>query len=347
MTMPSNHSAAEPDPFLQCRQPPAHLIDSEGQYAHGWYPHFTAVPNVESSAAPRRRLQYWFHLHAESSAYYISANLAQLGLVGNVSLLIIRKSDGKIEHHSEKKWLWSNRIRQTGGCSIVWDPNTGSTITQNTAGHIEFRIQTEQAHWVGEARPALGPAFVQSSPGAKGFGSLQWWGPIRLMNSHLRMNEGTLELDDNILGGFDRTIGHRHRRQYWNWLCTQGSAIGPKGKLSPFAIQIAVDNLRNSDTPNPRKFNLWIHDRLHKFEEAEFMPGPQWEITAHGKQSAQSLRLDFTPQWRREERSGHPAVFGGHFRQLFGPIRGTLIIDDNRYLINEPFALVEDSRLSV
>ena len=342
--MPSNHSATGPVLFLQCRQPPAHLIDSAGQYAHGWYPHFTTVPNVESSAAPRRRLQYWFHLHAESSSHYISANLAQLGLVGNVSLLIIRKSDGKIEHHSEK----NGRSNAYGKPADVPSSGIEHRLHNHTehSRHIEFRIQTEQAHWVGEARPALGPAFVQSSPGAKGFGSLQWWGPIRLMNSHLRMNEGTLELDDNILGGFDRTIGHRHRRQYWNWLCTQGSAIGPKGKLSPFAIQIAVDNLRNANTPNPRKFNVWIHDRLHKFEEAEFMPGPQWEITAHGKQSAQSLRLDFTPRWRREGKR-HPAVFGGHFRQLFGPIRGTLIIDDKRYLIDEPFALVEDSRLSV
>lgn len=335
------------DPFLTCKNPPASIIDANGEYRPGWYKHYHYAPNITESAAPKRRLQYWFHIHCESQTHYFSANIAQLGLVGNVSLLIIDKHNGNIIHSSQKKWLWANRIQQTGGCAVIWDPNSGSTVSQNERGVIEFSFHTTEGSWSGRAKPDIGPPFVQSTPASKGFGSLQWWGPIRILSANVSTEQIQLNIPEGVLGGFDRTIGHRLRRQHWNWLCTQGRAIDNRQRQHEFAIQMAVDNLRPKNSIHPKKLNLWIHNRLHKFERIQFIKGNSWTITAQGDRAAEDLDLCFTPTWHRREKNGHPAIFGGHFQQLFGPIRGTIKVNGQYYKIDEPFALVEDSKLSL
>ena len=335
------------DVFATCQAPPANLIGPEGDYEPGWFNRYDSAINLDSSTAPARRLQYWFHLHCESDTHYLAANVAQMGVVGNVSLVSIDKLTGEFKHSSEKRWLWRNQIKQTGGCALIWDPISGSSVAQDRKGSIHFHIRTDEASFVGTAEPALGPAFVQSTPGGNGYGSLQWWGPMRLNDGHFSMGQTDVQLPQGSLGGFDRTIGHRNRRQHWNWLSAQGSALSQDGDATPFAVQFAVDNLRNPLLPNPKKFNFWIHGRLYKFDSVEFSPGEVWRITASGNGVANSMTLQFTPHWCREEKSGHAKWFGGHFRQYYGQVDGQLSLDGQRYTVSVPFGLLEDSRLSL
>jgi len=346
-TTPSVDASKHHGGFTSPKAPPAHIIDAEGQYKNGWFRQFNHTPNTTQSAAPKSRLQFWFHLHCESDTHYFSANVAQMGLVANVSLVVICKETGACTHSSKKHWLWNNQVKQTGGCALIWDPISKSCVSQDNTGQIEFCFHTDEHSFFGTAEPTIGPPFVQSTSLSSGYGSLQWWGPIRFTNAVFTHGEKSIPIQQGSLGGFDRTIGHRTRKQHWNWLSAQGMAQGENDESLPFALQLAVNHLRPEALPDPKKYNVWIDSRLFKFDTVRFIPGAQWEIVGQGAWSAEKLSLRFQPTWCRHEKSGHPAIFGGHFKQYYGQLLGSMTIQGKRYGIETSFALVEDSRLNI
>ena len=335
------------DPYSRRRTPPTQLVTDEGVYTPGWFFGFPNSPNWQQSKAPQRRLQYWIHLHCETDTFYVSANIAHMGAVGNVSIFFINKKTLETVHRSEKRWLWRNRIKQTGGCGMIWDPDSGSSISQDRHGNIECNIRVEDIHIQGTASPYMGPPFVQSTPYQRGYGCLQWWGPLRFHGGDVVCNGERHIITEHAIGGFDRTIGHRPRRQKWNWLCTHGQARNACGETRPFALQMAKDKPDTESKRDPKKFNLWFMNRLFKFDTCTFEQRRAWHIRAQGIHGAERLDVRLDPIWSRLEQQGHPSLIGGRFNQHFGPLTGVLKVMGNEYDVHAPFALLEDSNLSL
>jgi len=270
-----------------------------------------------------------------------------MGTVGNVSVFFIDKATQKTVHRTEKRWLWRNKIKQTGGCGMIWDPVSGSSISQDRKGAIECSIRVAGIHLQGSALPSMGPPFVQSTPYQEGYGCLQWWGPLRFHGGDVEIDGKRHLIPSTAIGGFDRTIGHRPRRQQWNWLCAHGTAKNTQFATQPIALQIAKDKVTHADRQDPKKFNLWFKNRLFKFETCEFVKEEQWHIRATGTQGAESMNVTLSPRWTRSEQQGHPALIGGRFHQHFGPLSGVLRVMGRTYEVAAPFALLEDSDLSI
>jgi hypothetical protein len=270
-----------------------------------------------------------------------------MGLVSNVSLVVICKSTGRCTHSSQKHWLWNNQVKQTGGCALIWDPVSKSSVLQNENGGIKFCFQTDEQSFMGTAQPTIGPPFVQSTSLASGYGSLQWWGPLEFIDTYFTDKGKRIEIESGSLGAFDRTIGHRTRKQHWNWLSAQGFVQSPNGIPTPYALQLAIDHARPTSLPNPKKFNIWIHNQLFKLDSVQFIKGENWTIEGIGTHGAETLSVQFKPTWCRQEKKGHPAVFGGLFKQYYGELTGFMTIAGQRYTIDSPFALLEDSRLNI
>lgn len=346
-TMPSGEEAAQLDPFTVQSKPPSQLVSDSGIYKPGWFFGFPELPNWEQSKAPNHRLQYWIHLHCETDTFYVSANIAHMGTVGNVSVFFIDKATKKMVHRSTKRWLWRNKIKQAGGCGMIWDPVSGSSIFQDRLGAVECSIHVEGIHIHGSASPSMGPPFVQSTPYQEGYGCLQWWGPLRFHGGDVTIDGISHSIPSDAMGGFDRTIGHRPRRQRWNWLCAHGVARNKDLAAQPFALQVAKDKVHNASGIDPKKFNLWFKGRLFKFDACTFTKERVWQIKATGNKGAESMTVTLDTQWTRSEKKGHPAFFGGRFNQHFGPLSGSLQVMGRTYEIHAPFALLEDSDLNL
>ena len=230
---------------------------------------------------------------------------------------------------------------------MIWDPDSGSSISQSRNGDIECNIRLDGIHLQGTASPFMGPPFVQSTPYQRGYGYLQWWGPLRFHGGDVVCNGERHIITENAVGGFDRTIGHRPRRQQWNWLCAHGHAISDGGSKTPLALQMAKDKPGATWNRDPKKFNLWFMNRLFKFDTCTFQKGIDWHIRAQGTQGAESLDIRLESMWSRVEQQGHPSLIGGRFNQHFGPLTGALQVMGTRYEVHAPFALLEDSNLSL
>jgi hypothetical protein len=339
--------------YHQPIKPPRNLIDPEGDYQYGWFKNFDGTVDVDKARAPQRRLKYWFHLHFDTETHLVTANIAHMGILGNTSIVIVNKQDGTSTHANKTRWLWRNRITQSGGCADIKDLESDSFISQDANGEVHFQLVVDNTILKGHATASLGPPFIQCTRYRHGFGTIQWWGNLTIKNATLTCDDTVLLVPPGTVLGFDRTIGHRPRKQEWNWLSAHGHTQGRESQSQFFSLQVAVDHLHSSETHPPNKFNLWLGRSLYKFEHAKFMRSPgsldnsEWTIVAKGTGAAQSLNATFNPVWRRRERQGVAQLFGGDFNQLYGPLRGTFTVNGQTHSFEVPFAIVEDSVMAL
>ena len=145
--------------------PPRRLIQPNGEYAAGWFNHFSGELNFKDSRARQRRLQRWFHLQFETETHFIVANIAHLGLAGDTTILVMHKETGDIKKASKTSWLWSNPVAVDAKCSSFFNGKSDSSIVQRDNGEVIFSIQVETRRPVPDryTDPCLDRPLVEES----------------------------------------------------------------------------------------------------------------------------------------------------------------------------------------
>ena len=225
---------------------PPSIIDAQGNYIPGWFSVFGGTFNFEDASGPEKRFQKWIHIHFETKDYFIVANIAHMGMGGNVAILLHHKKSGKTDKASATRYLVTNRISSDSQFMQFEDGESGSWIHLHANGAIEFDVKTGSLAFEGRAQTTMGKPFVQSTVYSPGMGTLQWWGNLKLDSGSITHNGQTTPLEPGSFGAYDRTIGHRPQEQNWNWVSAVGEAQSeddPEQTLT-FSLQVSKEKER-------------------------------------------------------------------------------------------------------
>jgi len=335
--------------YGELRPPPPRLVEA-GEYVGGWYPAWEAPLDLSGSRAPANRVQRWFHVQLTDRRFFVVINLADLGRGGNHALLVLDRHTGRFHEHSVTRLrvpleglLRRERVRASPDHRVFSDPPTGSFVAQSPDDtELELAVHAGPLHVHAHATLEA-EAAVQVSAYPRGFGSLQWWGNLRLEEGLLQLGRETHRLQPGSPGAYDRTVGHRRRVQHWNWLCCNGVATSD-GREVPVAIHAARDRERATPRRDVQKCFVWIDGRLHKGRglrfEYDVLEAP-WRIAFEGA----DLRLE--PSRHRHEHRRIPGLLHVDFHQLYGALSGTLEHEGCTYTLRDAFAVAEQSFLRI
>ena len=333
---------------------PASIIDSQGYYIPGWFDTFEGAHNFEDASGPDKRFQKWIHVHFETKRFFVVANIAHMGLGGNVAVLLHDKKTGKTEKASATRYLMTNRISCDSTHSQFEDSHSGSWIHIHPNGSIEFDVRAKTLALQGRAVTTLGKPFIQSTVYSPGMGTLQWWGNLCLEHGNVKHGNETIALEPGSLGAYDRTVGHRPQEQNWNWVSAVGQAVDEASdETVTFSLQVSKEKEKANPRVHSQKYNLWLNETHTKFDDLtiDYTPDPQsretgkWRILGVGKND--SLNLSFRPHFHRREQKWLPGLLDIDFNQYYGTLSGRLVRGDKAYHIHKVFTVCEDSRMEI
>ena len=159
------------------------------------------------------------------------------------------------------------------------------------------------------------------------------------------------EIPSGAMGLYDRTVGHRRRRQNWNWVASIGEAVDG----TRFAIQASQDRPRALPYRWIHKAGIWWDGKLVKAAPgARFLYEPSqaaekpWRVHL-GEGAAPCASLVFEPRFRREETKRIPGVLNAKFQQFYGSLSGSIELMgiSERLEVRDVFTVAEDSRLEL
>ena len=339
--------------YRQISSSPEKMIE-QGRYVAGWFESFDGLINVADAGPGAGRLSSWLHVTFDTPTHFVGAHLADMGIAGHTAVLIVEKEREIAHDRSKKSMLWKKKMRIDEGFTRFEDLRSDSFIAMTPTGGVELNVSTSGLSIQARAEPAFCAPFVQTTaqPGAKG--SLQWWGNLQLVEGVAIKDGHRIELPQGAFGAYDRTIGHRASIQNWNWLSTSGVATGlDSGQLVPFSMQMAKDGPRSKPPVDGHKTTIWVGDTMVKLPAITF----EYErldsdnrtgawVIATEEGGASGMRLTFTPRFKRRETGAIPMVYQADFNQYYGVISGEFWLPEGRYVVDDVFALTEDSYLS-
>jgi hypothetical protein len=333
---------------------PSSIIDSQGYYIPGWFDSFEGAHNFEDASGSDKRFQKWIHIHFETKQFFVVANIAHMGLGGNIAILLHDKKTGKTEKSSTTRYLLTNRISCDSMHSHFEDAQSGSRIHLHADGSVDFDVRAKTLTFQGRAVSTLGKPFIQSTVYSPGMGTLQWWGNLCLEHGSVKRAKDTLTLEPGSLGAYDRTVGHRPQEQNWNWVSAVGEALEETSdKKVTFSLQVSKEKEKAKPRVHSQKYNLWLGETHTKFDDLtiDYTADPQsrdtgkWKILGVGKDD--SLNLSFRPHFHRREQKWLPGLLDIDFNQYYGTLAGRLVSAGKAYRIQKVFTVCEDSRMNI
>ena len=308
--------------YAELRPSPKRMIGDDGEYIPGWFESFDGEINPSASRARLAPFQSWLHVQFVTPELLVVANVANLGLGGNVALLVVDRASGRVVHEASTPLLWQNRISSTDGYRVFGDPDTGSRLALDeglSQLFVDVNVGGMRLH--GTARAIFDRPLIQTTAYGKGRGTLQWWGCVEVEQMSLEFEGRVYALPSGSMGLYDRTVGHRRRRQNWNWL----AAIGETETGERFAFQASQDRPRALPYRWIHKAGIWMGGRLQKASPgARFQYDPaeatsqEWKILLKGRHGARHFSSHLL---YRQERKRIPGVLRAFPAVLWKPAR--------------------------
>jgi len=338
---------------------PDRLIGANERYNAGWFDRFDGVLNLADTRALPRALQAWVHLSIDTPDHFIVLNLAELGKAGQTAVLVADKKTGAFRHAAETRMFALNQVVLEPGFRHFKDGATGSMVRTDTDhSHWSFSVHAEDVHLVGSAKRVGGPAFTQVTRFQRMRGSLQRYGNLEIEHAILSIGDRIIPIPSGTLGTFDHTVGHQRGIQNWNWVASVGRArCEETGEVGLLGIQVAQDRPLARPVVRSMKHVVWVDDQLFKIPSAGFEysytnadekeTGP-WRIrsTEGGPDTDRWLDLTFTPHFHRRERKSVVLV-DADFNQYYGTLTGRIGLADRTWVLEDFFAVCEESLLEL
>lgn len=342
--------------YLVLNPSPAQLIGPDGRYTAGWISSFDGDPNFEATSALKLAFQQWIHLSFDTPDHFLVCNIADLTRASNVALQVVEKRTGRFAQGSVTRIGPLNQMAITDGYRRFSDPQSGSFVAlSEDLRCFAFSLHVDGLHLSGQARTVLGPPLVQVTRFQRYRGSLQWYGALEVQFATLTTDGEVFSIPPGTMGTYDRTLGHQRGLQNWNWVAAAGWARDEQdGSRVPFAIQVAQDREQARPWVNARKYAVWIGGRLYKIPEAVFSyrytdPATR-ETTDWTIQSPASdprwLSLHFVPRYHRREQKVRWLI-RADFNQYYGVLSGRFGLHGRSWVLEETFAVTEDSLLEL
>lgn len=343
--------------YLSQQPGPEALIGADRRYRAGWFDRFDGQINFDDSSALDMAFQRWIHLAFDAPEHFVVCNIADLTRAGNVALLVVEKQTGRFVHASLTRLRHRSRLRLSEDYRTFSDGETSSFVSLSEDLQVfTFSLHVEGIHLSGVARVALGPPLVQVTRFQRFRGSLQWYGAVEIVHATLTVEGRVLALPPGTLGTYDRTIGHQRGLQSWNWIAAAGWAVDAQtGERARFAVQVARDREAAHPRVDGRKYAVWIGGKLYKVPEVSFAYGytdeaarevTPWAVHSPDTAAPRWLRLDFSPRYHRRERK-FLWLIRADFNQYYGKLRGKIGIDGRCWMLDETFAVAEESLLEL
>lgn len=342
------------DRYMEMRPGPETMVDSNGDYIGGWWSEWTGEINPEDASGPPGALKGWIHLSFDLDDYFVVTNIADLGKASNTALLAVDKATGELQDVSLRYALGDNELEVSPGWDSLYNPADGSSATVLADGTIEFAIYAEDLSFEGTARP-IGQPYIQTTRSVPGFGWLQWYENLEIVEATLDLGQGPIDVPAGTLGAMDRTLGHRSTLQNWNWLSVIGQATDEDGETALISLQMARDQEGASPKIEALKYAAWVGDELFKLPDLTFdydildedtRETSSWHIwSPAGEDDALDFTLD--PQFHRRDQQDFLWFVHADFNQYYGPGSGTLTHDGHTWQIDQVFSLCEDSLLDL
>lgn len=343
------------DRYLEQRPGPEAMVDGDGNYVGGWWSEWTGEVNPEDASGREGALKGWYHFSFNAADYYIVTNLADLNSAANTALLVVDKRTGEFHSGSLRYAFGDKAIEVSGDRSIYENPPDGSFSRDDGGGVYSFGIDVGTMSFTGSAA-VRGEEFIQTTRSVDGYGWLQRFPNLEIVEASLDLGDGPVEIAAGTLGLMDWTVGHRSTTQFWNWLSTNGYATDEAGDPVFVSLQIARDQEGADPVIDAQKYGAWVGDDLFKFGEVVFdyevldpetgETGP-WRIHTPDGVTGDTLDVTFTPQWRRDEQVDFLWYVHTDLRQHYGSLSGTMVREGQTYTLDGLFALAEDSLLTL
>jgi hypothetical protein len=342
--------------YLTRRPGPPALIGEDGAYSAGWYESFEGRFNPEDSSAFGLAMQRWFHVSLDTPRHFINLNIADLAKAGNVALLVADKETGAFEQASVTHLFQQNSISVSEDLRCFEDPRSHSFVKVDPGEErFTFSLHADHLHVSGVARRAIAPPFVQITRFQRGRGSLQWYGNLALEHGTLTLGREVTALPAGARGLYDRTIGHQRGIQSWNWVAASGTAVDEEtGEVVPIGVQVARDRPAARPAVESKKHVVWLDGVVHKIPSADFRYGyldaearqtTEWHIVS--PQPGDSwLDLTFQPRFQRRERQ-QLVLVSTDFNQYYGALSGRLRVAGKTLVLQEMFAVTEESLMEI
>ena len=342
--------------YLRIQPSPDTLIGVDGRYRAGWFHQFDGAFNLSDSQALRQAFQAWMHLSIDTPDCFIVMNIANLGKAGQTAILVADKRSGDFHHAAETRMFTRNQVQLQPPFLRFCDRATGSMITTDqTHDRWSFSLHAGGLHIIGTARRIGGPAFTQVTRFHRMRGSLQRYGNLVIEEALLSTGTQVMSIPAGTLGTFDHTTGHQRGLQSWNWVATVGRATCLEdGKTSILGLQLTRDRADARPVVHASKYVVWVDDTLAKVPTARFEyayedeankeTGP-WRIRSD-ERVGRWVDLHFQPRFHRRERKSVVLV-DADFNQFYGTLSGQVHLDGRTWIIEDYFAVCEESRLEL
>jgi hypothetical protein len=343
--------------YLVRKPSPACLVGEDGTYNAGWYEAFDGALNVGDSMALDMAFQRWIHLSFDAGRYFVVCNIADFTRAGNVALLVANKESGQFQRESDSPILVKSRFSIDDDVRTFEDHKSHSFIRLSEDGaRVEFSVHVGDLHFSGAARQALGPPFVQVSRFHRGRGCLQWFGCLALEHGVLSIGDRVIQLPENSLGCYDRTVGHQRGLQAWNWIAGSGVAVDEEsGQRTEIGFQVACDRPAARPRVETHKSVVWVDGELHKVPSVEFEyqvldPGKHsttdWVVSSPQEGEGNSMLLVFKPRFHRAE-NRYLWLIHADFHQYYGEVTGRVQVGGRTWRLEPMFAVAEESLLEM
>lgn len=341
------------DRYDERRPGPEALVDADGDYVGGWWSDWTGEINPEDASGPDSALKGWIHLSFDLEDWFVVTNLADLSKAANTALLVVDKRTGEL-HSVSLRYAFGDNVLEVGP---AWDdfynPADGSSSRVEADGTVSFAIYAEQLSFEGSAVP-VGEPFIQTTRSVPGYGWLQFYENLEIVEATLDLGDGPIEVPAGTLGAMDRTLGHRSNIQNWNWLSLIGPATDAEtGETEIVSVQVARDQEGANPKVDGLKYPVWVGDELFKLPDLSFeyevldeqtRETSEWRVRSpEGEPDA--LDLTVQPDFHRRDQQDFLWFVHTDFNQYYGPATGTLTHDGRTWEIQGLFAVCEDSLL--
>ena len=338
------------------RDPPATTIGGDGGYTPGWFHRSPGA--IAGSVQPRsRRFHRWFFVHFDTPEYFVSANLIDLYVGGNVGIVVLDKRTGKFRLGTDSGLWFRNFVEITPDCREFRDRRANRFIrVSEDDGRIEFDVVAEGLALRGIARAHMQP-FVQTTAFEPGLGTHQQWGNMILDSGQVEFDGRRVDLPAGCPGAYDRSFGHRRLLENWNWIVACGSAKTARGAVVPFALHAAHDRSLARPIVDGRKYVLWVGEHFLKLPRLSFdyryvdmrtLDTTGWTIrTSREAADGAFVDLRFDARFHRRERVKVPLVFDVDHSNYFGALNGEIGVGRDRFVVTDVFAATEDSMMVI
>ncbi|HCH65776.1 MAG TPA: hypothetical protein DFR83_23435 [Deltaproteobacteria bacterium] len=349
-------SLPETNDYITIQPSPDTLIGADGRYRAGWFHRFDGDFNFSDSQALNQAFQAWMHLSIDTPNHFIVLNIADMGKAGHTAILVADKRSGAFHHAAETRLFTRNRVQLHPPFLRFRDKATGSMIaTDHEHDRWTFSLHAEALHIIGTARRIGGPPFTQVTRFHRMRGSLQRYGNLIFDEALLSVGTKVFSIPPGSLGTFDHTVGHQRGLQSWNWVAAVGRATClENGQTSILGLQIAKDRVDARPVVHASKYVVWVEGTLYKLPSACFeyeyvdagekQTGP-WRIQSDGR-GDRWVDLHFAPRFHRRERK-NVVLVDADFNQFYGTLHGQVHLHGRTWLLQDYFAVCEESLLEL